>query len=208
MTYFSDDKMNHLRQVIDVPDLDCERYRVIKGIASGGMANIYLAEDLKLNRRVALKVLSHADESGNLAARMSLEAKIIANLEHPSIVPIHDVGQLGDGRVYYAMKFVEGITFDKYVRQELSLTEKLRTFQKICEGIAFAHAALVIHRDIKPANVMVGAFGEVLIMDWGIAKLCSSSTRSDSLSKSTRMTRDTDTTSDNNDLLNTNKVAC
>lgn len=172
MNYLSDDRLNHLRRVVELPELNDDRYRILKRIATGGMASVYLAEDRHLNRRVALKVMFPNDPE-NFAVRMAQEARIIANLEHPSIVPIHDVRTLDDGRVFYAMKYVEGVTLDQFVRKQPGLAENLRTFQKICEGVAFAHSRGVIHRDLKPSNIMVGSFGEVLIMDWGIAKVLS-----------------------------------
>jgi serine/threonine protein kinase len=85
-------------------------------------------------------------------------------------VPVHDAGTLADGRVFYAMKLVEGRRLDGYAAETESLTERLRVFQKVCEAVAFAHARGVIHRDLKPENVMTGAFGEVLTMDWGVAR--------------------------------------
>jgi serine/threonine protein kinase len=91
-------------------------------------------------------------------------------------VPIHDVGTLSDGRVFYAMKLVHGSRLDQYIANIISLPDRLRVFQKVCEAVAFAHAHGVIHRDLKPENIMVGAFGEVLVMDWGVAKILSSRT--------------------------------
>jgi serine/threonine protein kinase len=102
---------------------------------------------------------------------MTREARIIAQLEHPSIVPVHDVGELPDGRVFYVMKFVQGSRLDQYAQETHSLPDLLRIFQKVCEAVAFAHAHGVIHRDLKPENIMAGAFGEVLVMDWGLAKI-------------------------------------
>src|SRR6185369_12741981 len=92
-----------------------------------------------------------------------------ARLEHPGIVPVHDVGTLPDGRVFYAMKRVRGRRLDE-LAPALDLTERLRVFGRICEAVAFAHAHAVIHRDLKPENIMAGPFGEVLVMDWGVAK--------------------------------------
>ncbi|PYV91101.1 MAG: hypothetical protein DMG05_08215 [Acidobacteria bacterium] len=119
---------------------------------------------------MALKVMNAAP-SAELAQRMLREARIVARLEHPAIVPIHDVGQLPDGRVFYAMKYVQGRRLDRVVRNKNPLPELLRIFQRVCEAVAFAHAHGVIHRDLKPENIMVGPFGEVLVMDWGIAKV-------------------------------------
>jgi len=99
------------------------------------------------------------------------EARVLARLEHPGIVPVHDVGTLADGRVFYTMKFVEGQRLDKHLAAVDSLPDRLRLFLRICEAVAFAHARGVLHRDLKPANIMVGPFGEVLVMDWGLAKI-------------------------------------
>jgi len=88
---------------------------------------------------------------------------VLAALEHPGIVPVHDVGTLADGRVFYTMKFVEGQRLDKYIESVTSFPDRLRIFLRICDAVAFAHARSVLHRDLKPANVMVGPFGEVLV---------------------------------------------
>jgi serine/threonine protein kinase len=171
MKWLSDEAVNRLREAVDAPDLTGTKYRLVEKVASGGMGTVYLAEDASLGRRVAVKVMSLTDASGALASRMMREARIVAQLEHPSIVPIHDVGTLPDGRVFYAMKFVEGSRLDQYVKDAASPADLLRIFQKVCEAVAFAHAHGVIHRDLKPENIMVGAFGEVLVMDWGVAKV-------------------------------------
>ncbi|NIR50555.1 serine/threonine protein kinase [candidate division KSB1 bacterium] len=181
MSWLSDNVVNHLRSVVDLPDLSGTKYRCIEKIASGGMATVYLAEDTHLRRKIALKILNLDDETANLAERMRQEAFIIAALEHPSIVPIHDVGTLPDGRVFYTMKYVKGDRLDEHVRKATSLPERLRIFQKICEGVAFAHAQDVIHRDLKPENIMVGDYGEVLVMDWGLAKVLSQNAKSQTL---------------------------
>jgi serine/threonine protein kinase len=171
LNWLSNKLVNHLRTVADLPDLSGTKYRLLEKFSSGGMGTIYLAEDTQLHRRVALKVLHAPDATGELSARIMREAQVIAQLEHPSIVPVHDVGELPDGRVFYAMKFVQGQRLDEYAKAESALPNRLRIFQKICEAVAFAHANGVIHRDLKPENIMVGAFGEVLVMDWGLAKI-------------------------------------
>jgi serine/threonine protein kinase len=140
-------------------------------VARGGMGVVYAALDELLGRRVALKVLDVPVADGELARRLNREARVLARLEHPGIVPVHDVGTLADGRVFYAMKFVEGQRLDKYIEAVTSLPDRLRLFLRICDAVAFAHARGVLHRDLKPTNVMVGAFGEVLVMDWGLAKI-------------------------------------
>jgi serine/threonine protein kinase len=134
------------------------------------MGTVYLAQDVDLGRKVAVKIMNISDSTGALASRMMREAKIVALLEHPGIVPIHDVGALEDGRVFYAMKLVQGKRLDQFGTSG-SPSDLLRIFQKICEAVAFAHARGVIHRDLKPENIMVGPFGEVLVMDWGVAKV-------------------------------------
>jgi serine/threonine protein kinase len=135
------------------------------------MGTVYLAEDRELDRLVAIKVLNTPEDTGDLRRRMVREAQIIARLEHPGIVPVHDVGALPDGRVFYAMKFVRGSRLDEYVAQNASLRDRLRKFQAACDAVAFAHAHGVIHRDLKPQNIMIGSFGEVLVLDWGVAKI-------------------------------------
>jgi serine/threonine protein kinase len=107
---------------------------------------------------------------------MIREAQIIARLEHPGIVPVHDVGVLADGRVYYAMKLVRGSRLDEYSETHKSTKDRLRKFQAACDAVAFAHAHGVVHRDLKPQNIMIGSFGEVLVLDWGVAKLLRSNT--------------------------------
>jgi serine/threonine protein kinase len=109
---------------------------------------------------------------------MIREAQVIAQLEHPGIVPVHDVGTLPDDRIYYAMKYVRGSRLDEYAAQGASLRDRLRKFQSVCDAVAFAHAHGVIHRDLKPQNIMIGSFGEVLVLDWGVAKFLDRENRS------------------------------
>jgi serine/threonine-protein kinase len=135
------------------------------------MGVVYAAEDEQLQRRVALKVLEVPGAEGELASRLMREARVLARLEHPGIVPVHDVGTLVDGRVFYTMKFVEGQRLDEFLKTVESIPDRLRIFLRVCDPVAFAHARGVLHRDIKPANIMVGSFGEVLVMDWGLAKI-------------------------------------
>jgi serine/threonine protein kinase len=155
----SDRILHHLRSVIDAPNLEGTRYELIEEIGRGGMGVVYLARDKVLGRRVALKILTNPEE-----------ARTMASLEHPGIVPVHDAGALPDGRTYYAMKFVEGTRLDAFRETAPSLADRLRIFTRICEPVAFAHSRQVIHRDLKPENVMIGAFGEVLVLDWGTAR--------------------------------------
>ena len=173
MTWISDSALEHLRQVADWPDLQGTRYRIIEPIARGGMGTVYLAEDGELDRQVALKVLAAPDVDGGAAERMLQEARIIARLEHPGIVPVHDVGRTHDGRSYYVMKIIRGRRLDQHFDGSATIADRLRVFDRICEAVSFAHAHGVIHRDLKPQNIMIGAFGEVLVLDWGVAKLLS-----------------------------------
>jgi len=171
----SKDSLHRLQAALEEPDLEGTRYRLIEQIGRGGMGSIYLAEEIELQRKVALKVMNLTDPSGDIAKRMWKEARIVAQLEHPGIVPIHDVGVLPDDRVFYAMKYVQGSRLDEYRSKGPTQAEVLRLFQKICEAVAFANAHGVIHRDLKPENIMVGPFGEVLVMDWGVAKVLQNS---------------------------------
>ena len=172
MRWLSDRTVAHLKHVAEWPDLVETKYGVLGEIGRGGMGTIYLAEDRVLGRRVALKVVSTGASDPAAAARMLREARVIARLEHPGIVPVHDAGTLPDGRMFYAMKRVDGRRLDEVALDGgASLPDRLRVFQKVCEAVAFAHAHGVIHRDLKPENVMVGPFGEVLVMDWGVAKV-------------------------------------
>ncbi len=170
MNWISDARIDHLRQISSLPDLSQTPYRLIRTLGSGGMATVYLAEDTKLSRQVALKVMEDLETTDDMASRMQAEARVTAQLEHPGIVPVHDVGTLPDGRVFYAMKYVQGNSLARFAHQPRSIPEKLRVFLKICEPIAFAHSRGVIHRDLKPENILIGSFGEVLVMDWGVAK--------------------------------------
>jgi serine/threonine protein kinase len=171
MNWLSDEAIARLQTASALPDLAGTRYRLIERIGSGGMGTVYLAEDSTLGRRVALKILDLPELRTELSVRLLREAHILARLEHPGIVPVHDAGTLADGRVFYAMKFVEGERLDALAKRIGAVHERLRIFQRICEAVAFAHARGILHRDLKPENVMVGPFGEVLVMDWGVAKI-------------------------------------
>jgi len=155
----SDSVLLHLRDVVDRPDLDGTRYTLEEEIGRGGLGVVYAALDTRLDRRVALKVMD---------AEWAGEARLIARLEHPGIVPVHDSGALPDGRVYYAMKLVAGTRADHYIAGDPPLAERLRVVHRVGEALAYAHSCGVLHRDLKPQNVMVGAFGEVYVMDWGV----------------------------------------
>jgi serine/threonine-protein kinase len=138
------------------------------------MGTVYYARDEVLHRDVAVKVLQERYGSGGAAAaRFIDEAKISGQLQHPGIPPVHDLGTLPDGRPFMAMKLIRGRTLAARLAEtpRPDTTRLLVWFEKICETVAFAHEKNVIHRDLKPGNVMVGAFGEVQVMDWGLAKV-------------------------------------
>ncbi|HXD31327.1 MAG TPA: serine/threonine-protein kinase [Pyrinomonadaceae bacterium] len=176
MRWVSDKGLHHLLGVAIVPDFEGTKYRILGEISSGGMGTVYRAEDTELGRQLAIKVLNVTEADESIAQRMVREAQIIARLEHPGIVPVHDVGTLPDGRVFYAMKLVRGGRLDEFVAGNVSAKDRLRKFQAVCEAVAFAHAHGVIHRDLKPQNIMIGSFGEVLVLDWGVAKMIATHT--------------------------------
>ncbi len=165
-----DDALNRLSEAIDEPALSNTKYKLVGPLGQGGMGNVFVAEDTTLKRNVALKVLRVHDRQGELVRRMTEEARIAAQLEHPGIIPVHDLGTLSDGRVFYVTKLVQGLRLDEFSARTESIAERLRVFLKICDAVAYAHSKNVLHRDLKPANVMVGEFGEVLILDWGTAR--------------------------------------
>ena len=168
MKWLPDRVIDQMRAAIEQPDLSGTRYRLVRLLAHGGMGAVWLADDTCLRRRVALKIVDSSDERGDLVARLLREAEILASLEHPGIVPVHDAGTLTDGRVFYAMKYVQGQTLERFVQSMPSTAERLRLIQRIAEPLAFAHSKGILHRDLKPSNIMIGPFGEVLLMDWGL----------------------------------------
>jgi eukaryotic-like serine/threonine-protein kinase len=166
----SDAALRHLRQVADLPDLTGTRYELLAPLGRGGMGAVYRVHDRALARAVAMKVLNGA-VGGDAAARLEQEARVLARLEHPGIVPVHDVGTLADGRLFYVMKLVEGERLDALAARVESIPERLRVLVRVADTVAFAHAHGIIHRDLSPANIMIGPFGEVLVLDWGMALL-------------------------------------
>ena len=168
----SEAALDRLAGMLRAPDLSGTRYEIVAELGRGGMGIVYLARDTALDREVALKIVDRGaagTRSDSLDA-LAHEARILARLEHPGIVPVHDFGELPDGRVYYAMKRVRGERFDRWLAAGRDLANSLTVFLRICDAVAFAHAHAVVHRDLKPENVMIGEFGEVLVLDWGIAR--------------------------------------
>jgi len=160
----SEPALDRLRAMFRAPDLAGTRYELISELGRGGMGVVYLARDTALDREVALKIVDRVHAGGR-------EARVLARLEHPGIVPVHDFGELPDGRAFYAMKRVRGDRLDRWLAAGRDVAERLTVFLRVCDAVAFAHAHGVVHRDLKPENVMVGEFGDVLVLDWGIAQV-------------------------------------
>lgn len=169
----------------DAPHIGGDRYTVLRPHARGGLRQVSVAMDRELKREVAIKeLLDHAAESTEARARFLREAEVTSQLEHPGIVPVYDLGVGAKGRLYYAMRFIKGTTLQQAIDQLFAQStdderrrrfrELLRRFISVCETMAFAHATGVIHRDLKPLNIMLGDYGETLIVDWGLARAASS----------------------------------
>ncbi len=152
------------------------RYVVDREIGRGGMGRILLAYDQDFRRQVAVKVAMHPPEDTQRTARFLEEAQATAQLEHPNIAPVYDLGVENSGRPYFTMKWIRGRDLQQIIAggSELSLTRLVQVLQQAAMGVHFAHTRGVIHRDLKPQNIMVGDFGEVLVVDWGLAKVLTS----------------------------------
>jgi serine/threonine-protein kinase len=162
------------------------RFRILRSHAKGGLGQVYVARDEELGRQVALKEIRehHADDPAS-RARFVLEAEITGGLEHPGIVPVYGLGTYADGRPFYAMRFIRGDSLQEAIDQfhradtpgrdprerNLALRGLLGRFIDVCNAVAYAHSRGVLHRDLKPGNVMLGPYGETLVVDWGLAKL-------------------------------------
>lgn len=159
-----------------------DRYTLGKEVARGGVGVINQAYEKRLRRHLVIKrLIDQTKTSRYVVEKFMEEAQITAQLEHPNIVPVHDLGSTDKGEIYFSMKYVSGESLKAIIKQldtgsaesveAFSRARMLNVFQSICMAMAFAHARGIIHRDIKPANVMVGEFGETLVLDWGVAKL-------------------------------------
>lgn len=165
------------------------RFFVEDLLGQGGAGEVVLARDLDIGRRVAVKKIRPDKLSGEALARFIREIRTVGLLEHPNIVPIHDVGVDEDGNYYFIMKYVEGRTLEEIIDlmregdpealAEFPFERRVQIFYHLCEAVAFAHQRGIVHRDIKPANVMIGKYGEVVLMDWGIAKEVAQNTPSE-----------------------------
>ena len=150
------------------------RFLVQGELARGGMGIVYRGFDRELQREVAIKI-SRGEKRTATSARFYREAKISGQLQHPGVIPVYESGRTRDDRLYIAMKLVDGRTLlELIVEDENNLSKLLDSFGSICQTMAYAHSRDYIHRDLKPENIMVGKFGEVLVMDWGLAKKISS----------------------------------
>ncbi|WP_165069641.1 protein kinase domain-containing protein [Paludisphaera rhizosphaerae] len=152
------------------------RYQLFGELARGGMGVVLMGRDVDLGREIALKVLLERRRDDPESIRRFIEeAQIGGQLQHPGIIPVHELGRLPDGRLYIAMKLVRGQTLAALLRTRRGpsddLARFLAVFEQVCQAIAYAHTRGVVHRDLKPSNVMVGSFGEVQVMDWGLAKV-------------------------------------
>src|SRR6516164_9499360 len=176
-----------LTYAVDVPVTPGSRFLILRPHARGGLGQISVALDAELNREVALKDLrpERADDPAS-RARFLLEAEITGRLEHPGVVPVYGLGCDAQGRPYYAMRFVKGDTLKEAIdrfharegdadsdprRSNLELRQLLNRFVAVCNVMAYAHSRGVIHRDLKPANILLGPYGETLVVDWGLAKV-------------------------------------
>lgn len=157
----------------DVPCIS--KHRLLEKIGRGGMGTVYRGHQDSLQRDVAVKVVNASHDYAANVERFAREAHILAQLDHPNIVPVYDYGTDPQGRRAYTMKLVRGQTLQALLKnlakgtESTSLQRLLRVFRKVCDAMEFAHSRGIIHRDLKPDNIMVGEFGEVLVMDWGLA---------------------------------------
>jgi serine/threonine-protein kinase len=160
-------------------DRDGPRYSLQGEIGSGGMGDVLRARDEDIGRDVAVKRLRNGDSMVGVA-RFIEEMKITGQLDHPNVVPVHDVGMTDAGEYYFIMRHVRGETLEEIIarlraddpeaHKRFTLERRVHIFMQVLEALAYAHSRGIIHRDLKPANVMVGPFGEVVLMDWGVAR--------------------------------------
>jgi WD40 repeat protein len=169
----------------DLSSPAAHRFRVLRPHARGGLGEVFVAQDEELEREVALKEIQER-HAGNAEsrARFLLEAKVTGGLEHPGIVPVYGLGTYGDGRPFYAMRFIKGDSLKDAIarfhaekdrltpgERTLRLRQLLGRFLDVCHAIEYAHSRGVLHRDLKPGNILVGKYGETLVVDWGLAKV-------------------------------------
>jgi serine/threonine-protein kinase len=177
-----------------------QRFRILRPHAKGGLGEVYVAHDAELDREVALKEIQarYAHDPDN-QSRFLREAEITGGLEHPGVVPVYGLGHHPDGRPFYAMRFIRGDSLKEAIgrfhrdegpardpgERRLALRKLLRRFVDVCNAVAYAHSRGVLHRDLKPGNVMLGPYGETLVVDWGLAKSVGRADRSDGVTEGT-----------------------
>lgn len=160
------------------------RFVVVRPHASGGLGEVTVAIDRELNREVALKVVrNHLAGNAEACSRFRMEAEVTGGLEHPGIVPVYGLGAGSDGRPFYAMRFIRGETLNDAIcryhtlpesdsaARNLAFRDLLRRFMDVCDAVSYAHSRGVLHRDLKPGNIMLGKYGETLVVDWGLARV-------------------------------------
>ena len=167
-------------------------YELESLIGEGGMGVVYRARELAMGRDVAVKVLqSRFPPQSPAGLRFIEEVRITAQLQHPGIPPVHQVGTLSDGRPFLVMKLIKGDTLDKLLKKRenpgVDSGRYLAIFEQIAQAVGYAHAHNVIHRDLKPANIMVGSYGEVQVMDWGLAKVLNAGQQTETLVNDARL---------------------
>jgi serine/threonine protein kinase len=159
---------------------DHPRFETLEALGEGGMGEVALVMDQDIHRKVAIKRLHAEQQSPTALLRFAEEVRVVGALEHPGIVPVHDVGIDERGQHYAVMKYLEGETMESVIERlkagspehlrRFSYDYRAQVFAKVCEAVRFAHERGIIHRDLKPANIMIGPYGEVTVVDWGIAK--------------------------------------
>ncbi len=170
-----------------LPEYKDPEYELVKILGEGGMGIVFEATQRSIDRQVAVKMLkAKTAKDKEQRAKFLTEAVVTGELDHPNIVPIYDVGASADNALFYAMKKVQGTPWLKVIKEK-STTENLEILMRCADAVAFAHARSVIHRDLKPENVMLGAFGEVLVMDWGLAYSMQGFSKSKSITENTSM---------------------
>ena len=183
---------NLLPTTLGISTSEGTRFRILRPHAKGGLGEVFVARDEELNRDVALKeIQSHSGGSLEARSRFRMEAEVTGQLEHPGIVPVYGLGNHADGRPFYAMRFVRGENLKQAIgrfhesdmtdsERRLAFRELLRRFVDICDAMEYAHSRGVLHRDLKPGNVMLGKFGETLVVDWGLARVAGKTDDSES----------------------------
>jgi len=167
--------------VESLPLRDASRYKFLRTIGFGGMKTVLLVYDREMRREVAMATMPDwKDRDSSVVSHFIMEARLTARLEHPNIIPVHDLGRDANGAPFFTMEYLRGQTFAKLLRKlkdgdpetvtAYPLTRLLRIYLRICNAMAFAHSMGIIHLDLKPENVHVGEFGEVQVLDWGLAR--------------------------------------